>query len=96
MGAASKKVGAALPVDVFSFDEAEVDLVDESGSLQGVARGFARHVTVCGATELFVDERSELFEGLLVARAPCLEESTEIVGWLGRHEIRQRKRGAEE
>lgn len=78
-----EKMGAVLPVYFTDFHEAQVNLIDESGSLQRVACSLSGHVAVCGAVKLVIDERCQLFQGGFVSGAPGPEQCGDIGN--GRH-----------
>jgi hypothetical protein len=72
-------MGAVVDVEALGLREAEVDLVDEGGGLQGMGRTLARHVAPRRAMELLVDERHELGERLVISEAPGLEKSGDFM-----------------
>jgi hypothetical protein len=63
------------------IDEADVDLVHESGWLQRMAGGFAPHLSGGHAPEIIVDEWDELVERVLPAIA-CRKEQLRNPGHL--------------
>ena len=46
--------------------------------LQRMARIFSRHVDPCQLTEFFVDERSQLIQGIVIPLTPSLEQPREL------------------
>jgi hypothetical protein len=67
-------MGAALPVNLPDVYQTEVHLVNKRSGLKGVTTVFAGHVTVRGAMQFLVHQRSELIEGLLITCAPGLQQ----------------------
>ena len=59
------EVGAVVPGDFALVEEAEVDLVDERGGLEGVVVALAAHVAAGDSVELLVDEWHEFCEDRL-------------------------------
>jgi hypothetical protein len=57
-------------LDPSDVHEPEVDLVDEGGGLEQMARPLARHVPPGEAAQLVVHEGQQLAHGALVAAPP--------------------------
>jgi len=69
---------AVLPVDALASNQAEVDLVDERGRLEGVPLSFSRHVSTSDPIQLVMDDRNEAVECRAIALSPCDEESGDV------------------
>jgi hypothetical protein len=65
-------MSAVLPVDTIGVDQTEIDLVNESRSLKGMAGLLCGHVTPGQAVEFFVDEGHQPLESTRVTGFPCL------------------------
>ena len=75
-----EKVRAILPLHSTNIHQPEVDLVDERGGLEHVARTLARHVPLCEAPQFVVHEREQPLDGPGVAASPFDQEGGHVVG----------------
>lgn len=73
LGGGGEKMGAVGPARLLIAAEAEPDLVDECGRLQGLAGGFAGHLGGGEAAQLVINEREELGGGLRITLIDTLE-----------------------
>jgi hypothetical protein len=55
------------------IEKAKVRLINQRGTLQGVSRTFALQVIVRDLTQFLVNNRDQLFKGVLIARSPTNE-----------------------
>ena len=67
-------MSAVLPADRLNVHESQVDLVNQCGRLQKMARLFPRHAAMGHTAQLIFDHGSQLFQGRIVSLAPCFEE----------------------
>jgi hypothetical protein len=63
-------MSAVLPINLPHIDKAKIGLVDESRGLESVPGAFCSHVSMCGHTELFVDERYQLLQCRFIPLSP--------------------------
>jgi hypothetical protein len=80
-----EKVRAILPLHPTNIHQPEVDLVDECGGLENVARTLARHVPLRKAAQLAVHERKQRLQGSGVAARPFDQKRGHVVGPDVRH-----------
>lgn len=75
LGSGGEEVTAAIPaIGLLASDEPDVSLVDEGGSLEGVAGGFGGHPGGSQLAQFVVDEREQFFGGTGVgcnSNGPC-------------------------
>ena len=74
------EMSPVLPLHAFVVDQPHVDLVDQRGGLQAVARPLALQVVVRQTVELVVHDGGQPSECALVAVGPRTEQSTDIIG----------------
>ena len=67
-------MGAVLPADAAPVDQSQIDLIDQGGRLERVARGLFPHVASGQPTQFRIDERNQLFEGRVGRLRPRPEE----------------------
>jgi hypothetical protein len=75
------------PVAVPLVDQAQVQLVNERGRLQREATPLAEKLALCHTTQLRVDERQQLVEGVSVATPPFAQKRRHVGP--GRHVVEQ-------
>lgn len=73
LGGEGEEAFAVFELGVVVADEAEPELIDEGGGLEGVIGAFAAEVSVGEFAEFVVDECGDGIEGLLIALAPTVE-----------------------
>src|SRR5688572_30712472 len=76
----SEEVRPVLPARVRLISQAKVSLVDQSRSLQCVARIFALHVALSHTVQLCIDQRHQLLERALIAFAPSYQPLGYLLG----------------
>jgi hypothetical protein len=79
------EVCAALQSHRLTSQQPKVGLVNESRALQGVIRSFGLEVVVSEPPQLFVDQRDQSLERLLVSLLPVLQKLGDLAGRIFGH-----------
>ena len=69
-----KKLRALVPFDLGHVYQAEVDLVDQCGGLEGVALAFVLHVPASHEAQFGIDLLRQPLQGSFVAAAPGFQQ----------------------
>ena len=78
-----KKMAAILPSGLVVTAEPQPGFMHQRGGLQGLARRFSRHLGRGQLTQLLVNQRQQLIEGMLVAFADAFEDQSDVAHvWL--------------
>ena len=74
-----QKMGTIFGVKGPLVEQPQIDLMDQSRALQGMARTLASEMPPRDVAQLFVDQRNQRFKGLWIARFPATSSS--LTGW---------------
>ena len=74
LGGESEELVAVVEGEAGSVDQAQVDLVNESGGLEGNPGAFQRHPLLGKAAEFGVDQGNEAVQRVLIAASPGLQK----------------------
>ena len=79
-------MGSALPPHIVKTDQAQISLVHQRCSLQGLIRALVPHVAVGDAAQFGIDRRRQALKSILVAVTPCPQETRDFDRLRGRME----------
>jgi len=79
----TKEVSAIPPISMPLVNQPQVDLVNQGRWLKGVPNPFTSQLPCGNSTQLRVDERKQLVEGVRVAAPPVGQQGRHI--WPGSH-----------
>ena len=74
-----KEMRAILPLDLLDFDQPEIRLIDQRGSLERVAGTFVAHMAPRQAAQLLMDEGQQAVERCHITPPPGLQQSGGVV-----------------
>src|SRR5579862_6140270 len=78
-------MSAIFPIALRQVYEAQIDLVDERRSLEGMSGALVSHVALRADVQFLIDEREELVKGGFVAGTPSPQELGDVAGRGLRH-----------